>query len=79
MIQSVWPYATSPTIGAGSSLRECAAQSEQAWWQVWKTPIHNAVLAKKRGWVTAEDWIETTMGLAATEREKEWGKGANDW
>lgn len=78
MIQSVWPYATSPP-GTGSGMRECAAQSEQAWWQVWKGPIRNAVLASKRGWITAENWMEAAMGLAAVEREKEWGKGPNDW
>lgn len=74
VIQSVWPYATAP---AGGEPRDCAKLSEQDWWDVWKLPIRNSVLAKKRGWVTAEDGMEAAMGLDLPVR-KDWGNG-NEW
>lgn len=74
VLQSVWPYATAP---AGGKTRDCAKLSEQDWWDVWKLPIRNSILAKKRGWVTAEDRMEAAMGLDLPVR-KDWGSG-NEW
>ncbi|MCJ1453676.1 hypothetical protein MMC28_004024 [Mycoblastus sanguinarius] len=70
--QSLWPYANIPAGGQG---RQYAAQSEQEWWEVWKEPVRNAVLGKKQGWVSAEEWMECAMGERAAEMEKAWGVG----
>jgi hypothetical protein len=59
-------------------LRECAVQSEQEWFRIWKEPIRNAVLAKRKGYVTVEDWNDAVMGVKVSEREKGWG-GHGDW
>lgn len=71
VVQSVWPYATAPPEG---KTRECAKLSEQGWWEVWKLPIRNSILAKKRGWVTVEDRMEAAMVLDLPVK-KDWGSG----
>lgn len=71
IIESVWPYASAPP--GSSEQRAYAVQSEQQWWRDWKIPIRNAIMNKKRGWVSAEDWMEAAMGLNAKEPYKEWG------
>lgn len=78
VVQSIWPYATSPPGSAPDGSLECAVQTEQSWWQIWKVPIRNAVLTKRRGWVTVEDWTDMAMGVKAVEREKEWA-ASGDW
>lgn len=45
----------------------------QEWWNEWKPSILNAVLAKKKGWITVEDWLEAKMGVKEAERRKDWG------
>ncbi|KIV90083.1 hypothetical protein PV10_07425 [Exophiala mesophila] len=45
----------------------------QEWWNEWKASILNAVLGKKKGWITVEDWLEAKMGVREAEKKKDWG------
>ena len=89
-IPALWPYATSspaaPSTLQSNSLfstaveSRYAVQSERDWWRVWKEPIRNGVLAKKHGWVTAEDWKDVILGqVQLPEPNKSWGTSADDW
>jgi hypothetical protein len=69
-VQAIWPYANKPP---GKTARTCASQTEQEWWQVWKAPIRNAILNKRQGWVAVEDWVESSMGVNASQPWKDWG------
>lgn len=70
VLQSVWPYASG--LPGEGQIRHFSAQSEETWWQVWKAPIRNAMLEKRRGWVTVEDWTTAIMGYDAAERKEDW-------
>ncbi|EXJ91203.1 hypothetical protein A1O1_04312 [Capronia coronata CBS 617.96] len=70
--------ATSPLGGGeGSSTstehNRRVALIAQEWWREWQSAIWNAVLARRQGWVTIEDWFEARMGVREKERTREWG------
>ena len=47
---------------------------------MWKEPIRNGVLAKKKGRVTIEDWKDVALGqFKWTEPKKSWGTSGDDW
>jgi hypothetical protein len=88
--KAIWPYAlrlsaaasTSQSTSLLSNIVETryAVQSEQDWWDVWKVPIRNDVLAKKHGWVTVEDWQDVILDQVKwPEPKKSWGTSAHDW
>lgn len=88
-IQAIWPYASSsPAVASPSqsnppfstrAVPQYAVQSEQDWWNVWTEPIRNGVLAKKRGWVTVEDWRDVVLGhVRCPELKKSWGTSIDD-
>ena len=89
-IQAIWPYASSSSAAASTSKAnsvcpttvepQYAVQSEQDWWRVWKEPIRNGVLAKKKGWVTIEDWKDVILGQVEWPApKKNWGTSVDDW
>lgn len=73
MTRSVWPFATVPY---DADERRYAVQSEKRWWDTWGPPIRDAMLRRKTGWVTVEDWMEYAMGFEA--KQKESGGMSND-
>ena len=78
VVESTWFYATTPPDSKDLGARQFAVQSERDWWETWREPIRNCLLAKKKGWVTIEDWIEASMGHRAPDRNRDWGD-FNDW
>lgn len=58
VVQSVWPFASSPV---GEPGRVCAIQTEEAWWREWRGPIGYAISQKRQGWVTVEDKLQLIM------------------
>lgn len=70
VVKAVWPFATRPK---GEDGRRCAVQSEETWWREWRDPIKLAIAAKRTGWVTNEDKLESIM------ESKGKGVGAVDW
>ncbi|EXJ92820.1 hypothetical protein A1O3_01374 [Capronia epimyces CBS 606.96] len=83
VVESRWDLAglSSQTAGAGgSAFAPGAATTEQTrragliaqeWWREWEPAISNAVLARKQGWITIEDWIEARMGVREKERNRD--------
>ncbi|KIW20233.1 hypothetical protein PV08_00808 [Exophiala spinifera] len=45
----------------------------QEWWREWQYAIWNAVIKRRTGWVTIEDWIEAKMGVKLPQPSREWG------
>lgn len=67
---------TTPLIegeGESSSANSRAGLLAQEWWREWQAAIWNAVLSRKQGWVTIEDWIEARMGVREKDRTRDWG------
>ncbi|KAK6366198.1 hypothetical protein LTS17_010704 [Exophiala oligosperma] len=56
-----------------------AALVAQEWWREWQYAIWNAVLKRRTGWVTVEDWIEAKMGVKMPQPNREWGVEATGW
>ncbi|KIX00532.1 uncharacterized protein Z518_10672 [Rhinocladiella mackenziei CBS 650.93] len=86
--QTIWPYASSPPsstipISILPSLlppRQCAVQSETSWFNTWKEPIRNSIVAKRRGWITIEDWKDVYMSnVHWPQPGRDWGTPAEDW
>jgi hypothetical protein len=77
VLESVWPFATTPADGGTSGLtREFAMMSEGEWWECWRPAIRNSVLKGMTGWVGIEEWVEAAMGVEVPVKGK--GKG-RDW
>ena len=58
VVKSIWPYAD---VAKGEQGRRCAVQEEEVWFRNWSDSIKHAVMAKRKGWVTAEDRLEFLM------------------
>ena len=61
VVKAIWPYANTATGRPGGLPRQCAVQSEDDWWQVWRRVIAMGVLSKRRGWLGTEDVIDMAM------------------
>jgi len=73
---------TTNTDLGGSNSNSTAAATErngragliaQEWWREWQFAIWNAVMQKRQGWATVEDWIEAKMGVRMPQPTKDWG------
>ncbi|KIW56075.1 hypothetical protein, variant 2 [Exophiala xenobiotica] len=58
---------------SSSSSSSRAGLIAQEWWREWQFAIWNAVMQKRQGWVTIEDWIEAKMGVRMPQPTKDWG------
>ncbi|KAK5280159.1 hypothetical protein LTR40_006765 [Exophiala xenobiotica] len=58
---------------SGDSTNGRAGLIAQEWWREWQFAIWNAVVQKRQGWVTIEDWIEAKMGVRMPAPTKDWG------
>jgi hypothetical protein len=58
VVKSVWPYAD---VARGEHGRKCTVQEEETWLRDWSDSIRQAILGRRRGWVTAEDRLEFLM------------------
>ncbi|KAL2422118.1 hypothetical protein ABEF95_010156 [Exophiala dermatitidis] len=66
--------ATNPErLSGAASLSSTASLVAQDWWREWQPAIRNAVLARRQGWVTVEDWLEARMGVREKDRLMDWG------
>jgi len=71
-VRSVWPYAD---VADGETPRNCAVQSEEAWFADWKDVIARAVVSGKVGWLTLDDLMEDAVVPPIKRPEVEWGGG----
>jgi hypothetical protein len=60
-----WPYASDePTEDSDSDhrvTRKCLVRSEAGWYKDWKPVLRAALLAKRKGWIGLDDWMENAM------------------
>lgn len=75
VVNAIWPYSSlAPNVGDVDGARTWAVKSEAGWWNEWKDAIRGAVLAKRRGWVTVEDYMEFMMGPRKDLKQiRDWG------
>ncbi|EHY59995.1 hypothetical protein HRR83_006356 [Exophiala dermatitidis] len=82
VVESVWDVVgstgTADTAGTTNTtgterLSGTASLAAQDWWREWQPAIRNAVLARRQGWVTVEDWLEARMGVREKDRLMDWG------
>ncbi|KAF2096721.1 hypothetical protein NA57DRAFT_58616 [Rhizodiscina lignyota] len=79
VITAVWPYAalsSEETSGQGNAW---AVKSEMAFWAEWKDVLKFAVLDKKSGWLSIEDYIEFAMsaGSQGKKQTRDWDLDQN--
>lgn len=63
VVKAIWPYANIASEQLNDVSRQCAVQSEDDWWRVWRPIIAMAVVRRKRGWLCAEDVMDMAMCL----------------
>lgn len=93
VVQTVWDVAStgeSSNTTASTSTSTATQQHQQhqmgraglvaqEWWREWQYAIWNAVIKRRVGWVTIEDWIETKMGVKMPQPSREWGVESTSW
>lgn len=57
-VKIIWPFAS---VKPGGDGRRYAVCSEEAWWAEWRDAVRNAVVTRRKGWVSAEDRLEALM------------------
>lgn len=78
-LEICWPYANcapgEDSDGDEGARRTCAVRSETGWLRDWRSTIRAAILARKRGWVGTDDWMEMAMrGPVAESVPLPWGE-----
>jgi hypothetical protein len=78
-----WPYSSHTPIAddeeelqAGTSIaaRKCLVRTENGWFKDWRPVLRAAIINKKVGWLTLDDWIEYQMKpLHSEEPPAPWG------
>lgn len=74
MVETLWSLSDGSEGSGIASDSDVGIRAGQEWWQSWTGTIRNAIIAKHRGNVGVDDWIETKMGRLEQEPKLEWGK-----
>ena len=74
MVETVWDLTDPLNENSDVGSSEAGLRTVQEWWQCWSDTIRNAIIAKRRGTLGIDDWIETRMGRYEQEPRLEWGR-----
>lgn len=74
MVETLWSLSDGSEELNGLSELDTGIRAGQEWWQCWESTIRNAFIAKHRGDLGIEAWIETRMGRLEAEPRIEWGR-----
>lgn len=71
-VEAIWPYAN--TENGSSYSRRALRMTESDWWRVWREPIKDAILTKKKGWIGKEALMDslTSQTRRGKERRSAW-------
>ncbi|KAJ9661567.1 hypothetical protein H2198_001947 [Neophaeococcomyces mojaviensis] len=74
MVQTVWSLSDGSDNPDSASSHDVGIRAGQEWWQSWSSTIRNAIIAKHRGNLGVDDWIETRVGRIEAEPRVDWGR-----
>ncbi|KAK5106362.1 hypothetical protein LTS08_000480 [Lithohypha guttulata] len=73
LAETVWSLFNLSDDEEDVATTEASLRTSQEWWKSWSSTIRNAMIAKHKGNIGIDDWIETRMGHSEPEPRIEWG------